>query len=144
MVLSFPAAELIGNFVACILYGVYLVTSGLAGRALLTTERGRIRRRSEIKWVNLVVAVVFLLNGTFDLILSLSLTFRAFVLYTGPGGAEHVFLDAANWQNLAKVTGLFPVILLCVSHQSRAPPLQCKRSLAMLYWSACHSRFLSS
>ncbi|KAJ7436193.1 hypothetical protein B0H11DRAFT_1755200 [Mycena galericulata] len=104
MSLSLPAAELAANFIACVLYGIYLVTLGLAARVFLTTESGRMRHRAEINWIVVGVSVMLFVFGTLDLILAMTLSVQAFVLYTGPGGAEHIFAHASSWKNFTKST----------------------------------------
>ncbi|KAJ7888190.1 hypothetical protein B0H14DRAFT_2694488 [Mycena olivaceomarginata] len=84
MAISLPAAELAGIFVSCVLYGIYLVTLGIAGRVLLTTRSGKRRPRSRINWI--VVAV----------------SASSFVSYDGPGGPEHVFKNGAGWESFTK------------------------------------------
>ncbi|KAF7344907.1 Carboxylic ester hydrolase [Mycena venus] len=101
--LSLPAAELIAQTFACVLYGIYLVTLGIAGRLLLTTDSGRRwRRRSEIKWVMVVVSGLLFVNSTLDLVVATITLVQAFVLYTGPGGATHIFTHGSGWQTMIK------------------------------------------
>ncbi|KAF7360046.1 Carboxylic ester hydrolase [Mycena venus] len=101
MALSLPAAELAATFVACVLYGIYLVTLGIAG-TLLTTESGRLKPRSRIHWVVVVVSIILFVNATLDLAISISMAVQAFVSYTGPGGAAHVFTEASSWRTFTK------------------------------------------
>jgi len=100
--LSLPAAELVAQTLACVLYGIYLVTLGIAGHLLLTTESGRWKRRSEIKWIMVVVSALLFVNSTLDLVVATITVVQAFVLYTGPGGAEHIFTHGSGWQTMTK------------------------------------------
>ncbi|KAJ7458819.1 hypothetical protein B0H11DRAFT_2199390 [Mycena galericulata] len=100
--LSLPAAELIEQTISNMLYGIYLVTLGITGRLLLTTESGRWKRRSEIKWIMVAVSVLLFVNSTLDLIVSTITLVQAFVLYTGPGGATHIFSHGSGWQTMIK------------------------------------------
>ncbi|KAJ7875004.1 hypothetical protein B0H14DRAFT_2717029 [Mycena olivaceomarginata] len=108
--LSLPAAELVEEPISCILYGIYLVTLGLSGRRLLTTESGRWKSRSEIRWIFVVVSVLLFLNSTVDLVVSTIMLMQAFVLYDGPGGATHIFTHGSGWQTMTKT--------LCVLFQT--------------------------
>ncbi|KAJ7864011.1 hypothetical protein B0H14DRAFT_3443817 [Mycena olivaceomarginata] len=108
--LSLPAAELVEEPISCILYGIYLVTLGLSGRRLLTTESGRWKSRSEIRWIFVVVSVLLFLNSTVDLVVSTIMLMQAFVLYDGPGGATHIFTHGSGWQTMTKT--------LCVLSQT--------------------------
>ncbi|KAF7362710.1 Carboxylic ester hydrolase [Mycena venus] len=79
-----------------------LVTLGIAGRLLLTTESGKLKRRSAINWIIVVVSIVLFVNGTLNLVVSTITVVQAFVLYTGPGGAEHIFTHGSGWQTIVK------------------------------------------
>ncbi|KAJ7660393.1 hypothetical protein DFH06DRAFT_1089718 [Mycena polygramma] len=98
MALSLLAAELLNIFVACLLYGVYLVTLGIAARVLLRTKSGR----PGSKIVVGVVSVILFVNSTLDLGVGMNMVLRAFVSYKGPGGPEHVFMDTSSWQAFTK------------------------------------------
>ncbi|KAJ7165717.1 hypothetical protein C8R43DRAFT_1122420 [Mycena crocata] len=104
--LSLPAAELLNVLVSTFFYGIYLVSLGITGRILLSVS-GRWKHRSEINWVVLCVCVLLFANTTLYHSLTTYMGFRAFVSYTGPGGAEHVF-STHNWEDVAKT---FCVIL---------------------------------
>ncbi|KAJ7346395.1 hypothetical protein DFH08DRAFT_961825 [Mycena albidolilacea] len=88
--LLLPAAELIEYSIGCILYGIYVVTFGIAERRLLTTDSGRWKRRSEIRWVMLVISILLFVNLTVDMSVATITLLDAFVFYTGPDGAAHV------------------------------------------------------
>ncbi|KAK7045015.1 carboxylic ester hydrolase [Favolaschia claudopus] len=104
MAVSLLAAELAGNFVACILYGIYLVTLGIAGRVLLTTTTasGRRRARTSLNWVVVGVSVVLFVSATLDLAVSFTTLVDAFVIYKGPDGPLHVFKDRSGWETFIK------------------------------------------
>ncbi|KAJ7337694.1 hypothetical protein DFH08DRAFT_616586, partial [Mycena albidolilacea] len=97
-----PAAQFISGAIAGVMYGIYLVTLGIAGRLLLTTESGQWKRRSEIKWIIVVVSALLFVNGTLDHIVAEIQLVQAFVLYTGPGGAEHILKHGSGWQTMTK------------------------------------------
>ncbi|KAJ7282494.1 hypothetical protein C8J57DRAFT_1295516 [Mycena rebaudengoi] len=97
---SIVAAQLCGLFFGSMFYGIYLVTLGIAVRVILTTDY-RWKRRSEIKWLTLVVSVILFLNGTLDLALALYGNIHAFV-FAGADGAAYVFLHASGWENVLK------------------------------------------
>ncbi|KAJ7305629.1 hypothetical protein DFH08DRAFT_902483 [Mycena albidolilacea] len=101
--LSLPAAELVAQTLGCVMYGIYLVTLGLAGRVLLTKDSGQQwRRGSEIKWVLVVVSVLLFVNATLDLVVATITLVQAFVLYQGPGGPSHIFTHGSGWQTMTK------------------------------------------
>jgi hypothetical protein len=102
--LSLPAAELVAQTFGCVMYGIYLVTLGLAGRVLLTKDSGQQwRRGSEIKWVLVAVSVLLFVNATLDLVVATITVVQAFVLYQGPGGPSHIFTHGSGWQTMTKV-----------------------------------------
>jgi hypothetical protein len=103
MAISLPAAELAGIFVSCVLYGIYLVTLGIAGRVLLTTRSGKRRPRSRINWIVVAVSAILFVNSTLDLALIFNTILEAFVSYDGPGGPEHVFKNGSGWESFTKV-----------------------------------------
>jgi len=92
--LSLPAAELIAQTLGSVLYGIYLVTLGIAS--------GQWKHRSSINWIIVVVSVVLFVNATLDLVVATITVMQAFVLYTGPGGAEHIFTHGSGWQTIVK------------------------------------------
>ncbi|KAK6991905.1 carboxylic ester hydrolase [Favolaschia claudopus] len=100
--LSLPAAELIQEVFSCVLYGIYLVTLGMAGRILFTTESGRWRRASKIRWVLVAVSILLFVNTTLDLTMATITLMQAFILYTGPGGPTHVFEHSSGYQTVTK------------------------------------------
>ncbi|KAF7345797.1 Carboxylic ester hydrolase [Mycena venus] len=108
--LSLPAAELIAQTFGCVLYGIYLVTLGIAARFLLIADSGRWKRSSEIRWIMVVVSGLLFVNSTLDLVVSTITVVQAFVLYSGPGGAAHIFTHGSGWQTMTKA--------FCVPFQS--------------------------
>ncbi|KAF7362711.1 Carboxylic ester hydrolase [Mycena venus] len=100
--LSLPAAELIAQTLGCIVYGIYLVTLGIAGRLLLTTESGKLKRRSEMNWIILVVSIVLFVNGTLNLVVATITVVQAFVVHTDPSGVELFFRHGSGWQTVVK------------------------------------------
>ncbi|KAJ7029478.1 hypothetical protein C8F04DRAFT_1237045 [Mycena alexandri] len=102
MGLSLAAAELIAPILGATAYGIHLVTFGIAMQRLLTTESGRLKHRAEVRWIMVVVACVLLINATLDLVVAIITLVQAFVLYTGPGGAEQIFLHGDSWQAMTK------------------------------------------
>ncbi|KAJ7508877.1 hypothetical protein B0H11DRAFT_1962966 [Mycena galericulata] len=102
--ISQPTAELIAHSIACTLYGIYVVTFGIAERRLLTTDSGRWKRRSEIRWVMLVVSILLFVNVTVDIFVATITLLDAFVFYTGPDGAAHhdIFSHGSEWQTMTK------------------------------------------
>ncbi|KAJ7924310.1 hypothetical protein B0H13DRAFT_2654889 [Mycena leptocephala] len=100
--ISQPAAELIEHSIGCMLYGIYVVTFGIAERRLLTTDSGRWKRRSEIRWVMLVVSILLFVNVTVDMSVATITLLDAFVFYTGPDGAAHIFSHGSGWQTMTK------------------------------------------
>ncbi|KAF7360062.1 Carboxylic ester hydrolase [Mycena venus] len=97
---SLPAAELAAVFVGCVLYGIYLVTLGIALRVIFTTKSGR-KHRSEINWIVVAVSAILFVNSTLDLAVVFNTIVEAF-LYTGPGGSEHVFKNGSGWETFVK------------------------------------------
>ncbi|KAF7345260.1 Carboxylic ester hydrolase [Mycena sanguinolenta] len=98
--LSLPAAELVAHTVGGVLYGIYLVTLGIAGRKILFSRGWK--RRTATNWINVVVLVVLFTNGTLNFVVSTIEVIQAFVLYTGPGGAAEFFAHGSGWQTLTK------------------------------------------
>ncbi|KAJ7623860.1 hypothetical protein DFH06DRAFT_1059263 [Mycena polygramma] len=98
MALSLLAAELFSIFVACVLYGIYIVTLGMAARVLLRTKSGRPGSRLVVG----AVSAILFVNQTLDLGVGMDMLVRAFVSHNGPEGAERVFRDTSSWQAFAK------------------------------------------
>ncbi|KAJ6458929.1 hypothetical protein C8R47DRAFT_1203045 [Mycena vitilis] len=99
MALSLLAAELFSIFLAGVLYGIYLVSLGIAVRVLLRTKSGGSRSRVVVG----VVSAILFVNSTLDFAVAMEMVVRAFVLYKGPGGPERVFTDTSSWQPFTKI-----------------------------------------
>ncbi|KAJ3710889.1 hypothetical protein DFJ43DRAFT_1170417 [Lentinula guzmanii] len=97
------AAQIVGLFMECILYGVYLVSLGYCLRALLLDpfEQG-LQRKKHINWVMLVVALLLCLFATLDVAFGLRHNLDAFSYYHGPGGATEELNDISYWVNVMK------------------------------------------
>ncbi|KAF7305383.1 Carboxylic ester hydrolase [Mycena chlorophos] len=106
MAVSLVEAEMLALCLGLFLNGIYVVTMGIAGRVLLTNPEGRLRSAREINWVLLTVFVALFLNDMMDTVLEIVQAMNAFVLYTGPGGAEHVFLRGSSSITLAKTASV--------------------------------------
>ncbi|KAJ7839827.1 hypothetical protein B0H14DRAFT_2786241 [Mycena olivaceomarginata] len=91
--LSLSGAELIALIIGAVLYGIYLT--------------GQWKRRSAINWVIVVVSAVLFVNGTLNLIVASITVYQAFVVYTGPGGPEHIFTHGSGWQTITKVVQIY-------------------------------------
>ncbi|KAJ6489862.1 hypothetical protein C8R45DRAFT_1213283 [Mycena sanguinolenta] len=98
--LSLPAAELVAHTLGGVMYGIYLVTLGIAGRRILFARAWK--RRAVTNWINVVVSVVLFTNATLNFVVSTIAIVQAFVLYTGPGGAAEFFAHGSGWQTLTK------------------------------------------
>ncbi|KAK6983843.1 carboxylic ester hydrolase [Favolaschia claudopus] len=127
MALSLPTAELVEQTLGCIMYGIYLVTLGIAGRILLTKDGGeRWRRRSEIKWAMVIASVLLFVNSTLDLVIA-SITLVQAFNYDGPGGPSRIFTHGSGWQTMIKSfcvpfqSLLGDAILVFWFHPSRFP-----------------------
>lgn len=97
-----PEAQLTSLFLSSIFYGILLVTFGFCLHALLSYN-GRMRTASEIHWLMLSVTILAFIIGTFDLALNYYNNLKAFVFYTGKGGAMAEFANISDWVNVTKV-----------------------------------------
>ncbi|KAJ6620658.1 hypothetical protein B0H10DRAFT_1068024 [Mycena sp. CBHHK59/15] len=150
---SLLTLELCTVFIASTMYGVYLVTLGMAVRTLLITE-SRWRRRSEINWITVSVSAALFINATLDLALAMHTVVHAFVLYTGPGGPEYIFLNASSWENYLKsldqtssvglqsLTGDAILIYRCWLVYSRSRRIIAFPVLLWLVNGVCHARMI--
>ncbi|KAF7296949.1 Carboxylic ester hydrolase [Mycena indigotica] len=100
--LSLPAAHLLAVYIATFMYGIYVVTLGMAGRALLTLPSGEWRTRRDINWIILAVFCALFINDTLDTVLALLEAMDAFAIYSGPGGPTHVFSHGSGFMTLTK------------------------------------------
>ncbi|CAA7268856.1 unnamed protein product [Cyclocybe aegerita] len=94
-------AQLTGLFVESILFGVHMVSLGYCLQALMSTKT-RWRRSSEINWPMVAISCALFANAAFDVSLGFYHNMKAFVFYTGPGGAAAKFTDISNWVNVLK------------------------------------------
>ncbi|KAJ8495464.1 hypothetical protein ONZ45_g12854 [Pleurotus djamor] len=94
-------ARLVGLFLECTAYGIFLVTFPLCIRALVFT-RGRLRSCAEIHWFMLTVAILMGSFLTFDVMMTLALNIKAFVLFKGDGGAQAALTDHSDWMVIIK------------------------------------------
>lgn len=98
-------AQLTGLFVEAVVFGIHIVTFGFCLHALLT-DNGRKKRWRDVQWVMVVVAVALFVIATFDLALGFYHNIKAFVFYTGQGGALAQFINISDWINVCKVRKL--------------------------------------
>ncbi|KAJ7266319.1 hypothetical protein C8J57DRAFT_1718195 [Mycena rebaudengoi] len=89
------------------LYGVYVVTLGIAARVLFSAD---CRIHPSINWITVGMSVVLFANATLYVALEMHMSVRAFILYTGPGGPSDIFMSASHWETYVR--------LLCVGLQS--------------------------
>ncbi|KAF8157258.1 hypothetical protein B0H34DRAFT_712941 [Crassisporium funariophilum] len=94
-------AQITGLFVESIFFGVHLITVGYCMQALLAT-RTRWRRPSEINWTMVCVSLALYANATFDVCLGFYHTLKAFVFFTGQGGAVAEFTNISDWINVSR------------------------------------------
>jgi hypothetical protein len=97
---SLLVVELCAVFLSSMLYGIYLVTLGIAARVLFTAEH---RIHPSINWKTVGVSVLLFANATLHLVLAIHTSIRAFILYTGPGGPEAIYKSASQWENYVRV-----------------------------------------
>lgn len=103
MAFTIDKAQIVGLFVQSVFYGVYLVSFAFCLRCLLWGDESKFKSRSSIHWPMVVVTLLFMMFLTFDLSLGLMHNIKAFVLYTGPGGALAEFSNISDWINVMKV-----------------------------------------
>ncbi|KAJ8464014.1 hypothetical protein ONZ45_g17385 [Pleurotus djamor] len=104
-------ARLVGLFLECIAYGIFLITFPLCIRALLWTQ-GRMRSLASVNWLMLIAALLLAFFVTFDVIITLIWHIKAFVTYKGPGGPVTAFTDISNWMNVMRSVNLIIPILI--------------------------------
>jgi len=97
---DFPVdvAQMVGLFMECILYGVYLVTFGMCMRALLSKRTAN----ASIKYHMVLVSLLMFTFATLDVAFGLRHNLEAFIYYKGPGGAIGEFGIESNWVNVMK------------------------------------------
>ncbi|KAJ7151024.1 hypothetical protein C8R46DRAFT_824008, partial [Mycena filopes] len=95
-------AQIVGLFLESVFWGIYLITLVLCLRSLLFTTNFGFKRLQDINWPMLVVALAMCVLATLDVAVGLLHNIEAFVLYTGPGGAEAEFGNISDWINVVK------------------------------------------
>lgn len=95
-------AQLTGLFLESIVFGIYLVTFGMCLHTLMMTG-SRWRSPAELNVPMIIVTGVFFVIAAFDLALGFYHTIKAFVLFTGDGGAAAEFTNISDWVNVMKV-----------------------------------------
>ncbi|EGO03195.1 hypothetical protein SERLA73DRAFT_174662 [Serpula lacrymans var. lacrymans S7.3] len=100
---NFPitTAQIVGLFMECILYGIYLVTLVQCLRALLWSDSNH-ALKEKINYPMLVVTLLLCTFATLDVAFGLRHNLVAFVYYTGQGGATAEFEDISYWVNVMK------------------------------------------
>ncbi|KAJ7101702.1 hypothetical protein C8R44DRAFT_988347 [Mycena epipterygia] len=113
MSLPLTEAQLLGNWLETLTYGMYFVTCGFCARTLLCIgPDNRWRKPSEIRGFILGVGIALFVVATFDVVIGLLHNLQAFVFYTGGGGAGQVLADILDWINIARtVTQVIQMIL---------------------------------
>ncbi|KAH9836692.1 uncharacterized protein C8Q71DRAFT_54513 [Rhodofomes roseus] len=99
MAFGIAEAQLTALFMQSIAYGVHVVTFAMCMYAWFWRHR---RLRASNGWPWMAVAVVLFILGTTDVCFNFYHNIVAFVLFTGPGGAESVFEDISNWVNVMR------------------------------------------
>lgn len=108
-------AQIVAVFCTDILYGIYLVSLYPCLRAIVwnrdryssNDSHSSFKRREDIHWPMLVVALLFFLILSLDVAFGLAQTLQAFVLYKGPGGAAENLADVSQWLNLVMSMAVF-------------------------------------
>lgn len=112
MATNFPIdeAQIVGLFMECICFGIYLVTLAQCLRALLWSDMEH-GFKSNVNWPMLTVALLLCIFATLDVAFGLRHNLDAFVYYYKPGGAKAEFAIISYWVNVMKVeyplSGLF-------------------------------------
>ncbi|TFK33582.1 hypothetical protein BDQ12DRAFT_657757 [Crucibulum laeve] len=104
---SFPitTAQLCGLFTESVVYGIYLVTCGYCAQHLFMID-GRWKRLREYHWAMVIVAALLLTFATLDVTTGFYHNLRAFVFYTGAGGATEAFSDLSFWVSVIKTANV--------------------------------------
>ena len=98
MAFALAEAKLVATFLVTLTYGVYLVSTGLCARALLSAEKGR-----PLRWTLIVLVAVIFVLSTIDVSLSFSEVMRVFAYYKGPNSANEEFENLSSWVNIMEV-----------------------------------------
>ncbi|KAJ7595109.1 hypothetical protein C8J56DRAFT_777029 [Mycena floridula] len=98
---DFPitTAQLIGMFLECLFYGIYITTCFPCWMTLLTTG-SRMKCLAELNLVMIAASTVFFMISTLDVSLGLYHNIKSFVLYSGPGCAAAELLNVSDWVNV--------------------------------------------
>lgn len=97
------AVQFTGLFLCSVEYGIYLITYGVALCAFLRGGSAA-AGRSTFNWGFFTASVVIFALITFKIVLLFQASFRAFVLYTGPGGpAAGIAAGLSPWYEAAVV-----------------------------------------
>ncbi|KAJ8488385.1 hypothetical protein ONZ45_g13973 [Pleurotus djamor] len=111
---KFPVTEarIVGFFLECTAFGIFLITFPLCMRALLW-HQGKMRSLGSVNWPMFVAAILLAVFVTFDVIITLIWLVKAFVLNNHDGdAAQQVFTDISNWINVMRtVNFLIPVLI---------------------------------
>lgn len=102
---KFPIAEaqMVGLFMECVAYGMFLVTFGLCIKALLCRrDQLVLKPLRDVHWGMFVVAILMFIFATFDVAFGLRHNLDAFIFYKGPGGPTEEFQDIGYWVNIMK------------------------------------------
>jgi len=93
---------MVGMFMECICYGVFLVTLGSCLSALLIDHDSRWGWKRHVNWPMLLVALMLFAIGTLNVAVGLRYNLEAFVYHSGPEETIKVFDDISYWPNVIK------------------------------------------
>jgi hypothetical protein len=105
MAADFPLTEanIVGHFLATLLFGFHTVAFGFGLRYLLWGPGGTLKSSSGIGWILLTAGVIIWILGALDVALSLYENIQAFALYGGPGGPLGYF-SLPSWAGVLRVS----------------------------------------
>ncbi|KZT00768.1 uncharacterized protein LAESUDRAFT_764302 [Laetiporus sulphureus 93-53] len=92
-------AELVAIFTESITYGIHISTFTTCMWTLLRRPKGLERH---VNVTLLLFSITLFILGTLDIAFNFYRNLTAFIFYTGPGGASHVFEELSNWVNAAR------------------------------------------
>jgi hypothetical protein len=98
-------AELAGNFVESVLWGMYLITCVSAARILFRTGT-RWKRLDELNWIMVIAGTLLLIIATLDVILGFYHNIKAFIVMKGGDAAIEEFSDISQWINVMRVSSI--------------------------------------
>ncbi|TFY68961.1 hypothetical protein EVJ58_g701 [Rhodofomes roseus] len=101
MVSGFPISEaqLVALFAESIAYGMHVVTFAFCMYSWVHRSKASQSARS---WPWMSIAIALFIVGTLDVSFNLYHNIIAFILYTGPGGANGEFEKLSNWVNVMR------------------------------------------